>query len=767
MKKILLIFSALLCLLVPAVFPQESASGGHYVIVTGKPLIPAEKDAADILLQYLKQMLPHASFQIAAEDAMPASAHKKIFVGNTKAVREAGFDVEKMYREELLIAEIGGDLYLSGGHPRGTLYAVFEFLERKGVLFVAPDTKVVPVLKTLAWDQPVLRRIPAFKYRMTVACISAGEFKLFNKYNYYRIAGLTNGDYERYGYPGDCHTFIHYSKKFPLDDPAVFAMDKHGKRLCPKEPGLQAPLCLSYPKTLELLWEQMRAGYARSTQWTKDKNLPIPETYEISMEDDHTMICHCPSCQKIMQEEGCFSGLMLRLVNQLAERMKKLDAKIKISMLVYQKTLLFPKITRPAENVVPRICVHDREWIVNVLAERTDPVTHRNNAEFRKVMEQWIEASRTFGVWEYWTFYTKRRFPHVALDAWDENLKYYQAKGAENILLEMERFQDSFFALKMYLGLKWMDDPQIPREKLIGDFMSAYYGEAAPVMTEYLYELDSAVKAESLREPMGPRHPTSYSYLTPDFFLQSYAKLAKAEKLTENNPLHLKHVRYEYMSLDYGLLNFWGEYASKMPFSKKELLERIRRIETEAINNMCFANEKAQKISRVNDFLDGEAIEAEIPAEVKGTYIYDFKYNSFYIHQGVTRLVNDPDALGGKAMEIIEDREAFHVLPFTAGIYNATVDPEAVGATLVLNAENIPQDEKFHLYKVGHRYLVSGSRIWAHWTWRFQLYPRIAYTATTDFPYDVYISIKFTGPAYVKDSKKPNGVFIDRIITAR
>mgnify|MGYP000843546658 FL=1 len=78
MKKILLIFSALLCLLVPAVFPQESASGEHYVIVTGKPLIPAEKDAADILLQYLKQMLPHASFQIAAEDAMPAKRSTQI-----------------------------------------------------------------------------------------------------------------------------------------------------------------------------------------------------------------------------------------------------------------------------------------------------------------------------------------------------------------------------------------------------------------------------------------------------------------------------------------------------------------------------------------------------------------------------------------------------------------------------------------------------------------------------------------------------------------
>jgi hypothetical protein len=38
---------------------------------------------------------------------------------------------------------------------------------------------------------------------------------------------------------------------------------------------------------------------------------------------------------------------------------------------------------------------------------------------------------------------------------------------------------------------------------------------------------------------------------------------------------------------------------------------------------------------------------------------------------------------------------------------------------------------------------------------------------TPDYDSDVWISVKLTGPAYVKGSTKPNGIFIDRVIIAR
>ena len=33
-----------------------------------------------------------------------------------------------------------------------------------------------------------------------------------------------------------------------------------------------------------------------------------------------------------------------------------------------------------------------------------------------------------------------------------------------------------------------------------------------------------------------------------------------------------------------------------------------------------------------------------------------------------------------------------------------------------------------------------------------------------DNPRDVWISLKITGPAYVKNSTKPNGIYVERVI---
>ena len=62
---------------------------------------------------------------------------------------------------------------------------------------------------------------------------------------------------------------------------------------------------------------------------------------------------------------------------------------------------------------------------------------------------------------------------------------------------------------------------------------------------------------------------------------------------------------------------------------------------------------------------------------------------------------------------------------------------------------------------------MDGGRVWLHWTWQFQFYPRDAYAMTPDYESDVWISVKAAGPTYVKGSSKPDGIFIDRVIIAR
>ena len=755
-------------------FKLENVKGKSYCIAVGKEASPAEKKAAKILQTYLRKMLPEARFKVV--HSVPDRCKESvIYTGNTGKLHSLKVDLKTFHREELLIREEGKDLFLAGGNPRGTLYAVFEFLEKSGVVFAAVDTKIIPRKKSLVWGKGTLRRKPSFQYRTIVTYIPAGEFKLFHKYNSYRVNSPENGYYEAYGSYGDVHTLVRYSRKFSKKIPSCFAMDEKGNRMVPVKDGDPAALCLSNPATIEKIWTLTLEGYRKSKTVFAQRKAPQPEMYEFSLADDLT-VCHCRECKRITKEEGCYTGVVLRLLNEMARRFQKIDPAIKVSTIVYQNTLFLPRKTRPEKNVVPRICVHDNEWLINVLAESVNPLSHKNNAKFLKVYRDWQKCSSTLGIWEYWQYYTKGTLPCVALDAYFENVKFYQQNKVSNLLIEMENYQASFFALKMYLALKLMDDPARNREELISTFMTAYYGKAAPVMKEYLLLLDSAVKQESGLKPMGPRHPKSYSYLNEEFFRKSYTLLARAEKLAAKNTLHLAHVRYEYTALDYGLLQVWDKVGSRLGLPRKTVLARLKRHVESQIRSYLKNTPRGKKdLTKLHDFILGESLTLPVPPEVKGQYIFDYKAHQMYADNKYTRKVKDPDSVTGMAVEILDQpnctykgkKVPYHRVPVTFGIYNSLTKSRMWGPHRKLEEKEIPQDEKYHLYKIGRWFLVDGSRIWGHWTWHFQFRPRTAYTATPDYMNDVYISLKFTGPAYVKGSGKPNAIFVDRIIVAR
>lgn len=740
-------------------------------LVLADDAIPAENTAAKLLERHLSKMLPGVKVLIAKESAACRDGSCRIYVGATKALKAAGFDISGWDAEEELIAACDGALFISGGRPRGARYAAADFLEELGVVVAADDTEVSPILKKLEWRRPVFRRKPAFKARYTATpAIRQQRLNEFNKYNGYRIGGETFGGYASYGKYGDCHTFVRYSKELPIDDPSVFAMVK-GKRRVPVKAGVKAPLCPTSPKVLAFFLKSLEEDVERSKKIGSEK-MTAPRYYEISMDDELT-VCECSECRRVAAEEGCYAGVMLRLVNPLAKRLAELDPSAKLSMLVYQKTLDYPKVTKPERNVLPRVCVHDREWLVNVKAEAVEPVTSPHNASFLSTLEAWAGATDTFGIWEYWEYYTKSPFPCIAPRTYVENMRYYRKRGAESMLVEIEHPTDSFYAFKNWLALKLMDDPDVDYGMLRDRFFAAYYAKAAEPMKGYLALLSAAVESEYARAAMGERSVATYAFLNTDFYRKALALLAEAEAAAADDGRSLRHVRSEYIVLDHSLLGRGKEKTLReLGLTRKQILSRIQSCTVEYLKSIFPANSDTLKkrLKDAENFIVGASIDAPVPPEVKGEVFFDYKFNSFHL-TNTLRLVDDSDALGGKAVEIVKPptsslKGSFHAESLSAGVYNGLMPVEKrVGAQFKLT--DVPQDEKYHLYHIGRCPLVSGSRIWVHWSWYFQFAPRTAYTMTPDYDSDVWISVKLTGPAYVKGSTKPNGIFIDRVIIAR
>ena len=96
------------------------------IIVIAADAPEAQQHAAQELAGFLEQ-ITGATFELAAQKKAGASC---IFVGPAAAKQaDTQFSTEGLGAEGLVIKTVGDDLILAGGAPRGTLYAVYTFLE--------------------------------------------------------------------------------------------------------------------------------------------------------------------------------------------------------------------------------------------------------------------------------------------------------------------------------------------------------------------------------------------------------------------------------------------------------------------------------------------------------------------------------------------------------------------------------------------------------------------------------------------------------------
>ena len=107
-----------------------------------------------------------------------------------------------------------------------------------------------------------------------------------------------------------------------------------------------------------------------------------------------------------------------------------------------------------------------------------------------------------------------------------------------------------------------------------------------------------------------------------------------------------------------------------------------------------------------------------------------------------------------------------HSLPLEYGLWDSTA-PAAKRRVMDarFEAKDIPQDEKYHWYYLGKYVMTKDLRLHIHWSWSICAWFRKAITGILqDNPREVWMSLKITGPTYVKGSTKPDGVWLERVI---
>jgi hypothetical protein len=773
--------------------PQAKPDKMPTVIVYAVDAIEPEKKAADELKDYLTK-ISGGNYSLQAEDKALDGA-SAIYVGQTAFAKKTGIDLGTFAEEEYILRTVGSNLIIGGGQPRGTWNGVHHFLQRElGCHFFTWDCEVIPQRENLALPSLDLRRKPSFTGRTVY--LPSWDFGQSGKVSAWQSRNFANtysSAYDRLSKNKDattCHNEFFWvdPRKYAVSNPEFYS--NKGKFInMPKERGCnqEGKLCWTNREvwniTLSELRECIKRDRAELPKWK------WPVTYQIS-QNDNTDYCRCTNCETAAKEAGSKSGPLLQYVNFVAEAIAKEYPDVKIMTFAYVETEDPPKNFRPAANVIMQWCD---------LYTRSDcyrPLTGEFNVQQKARLDGWKKLGGKLAIWDYWNMgiggvYFEPPRVETMVDAIASDLRYFAAAGVEALMVENEfchKNPQNFYDLQVYLGLQLMADVTLPEETLIKEYMTGCYGPAASVMEEFLSLLRQAVKNE--KKPLYYITNPVRAYTDGAFLEKVYKLLKQAQAAVPPGSDYYRRIQQEMITpLAVIINNPQYNFLQRTGLKKEDLVAeyrvaRLSRIEQAGVPAERQKNDKEQ----LEKDIAGMLLDIPVPEHLKECKkILKFAWPQMSNgYDGTSKIEADPDSETGKALvcrnagtelrkkkkDNESDEEHDYTTSFAGGLY-----PNSFGiysSTDKRSASTIqtdvPQDEKYHWYKINAFDFGPNSFLWGFY-WYSSVNLNSAYAAADGISgyniWETWLSVKYTGPAYVKGSTQKNGVFLERVILVK
>lgn len=510
-----------------------------WAIVVAEDAIAPEQTAARELQEHL-EAVTGAAFPIQNTVAKDAKA---IVVGPSPefAATFPEIDLDALGHDGIVMKSAENRIYLAGGRPRGTLYAVYTFLEDvAGCRWWSSTERYVP--KKPALRSPPLDEVysPSLVYR---EAFYRGAFD-----GVYAARSKCNGHFEQipeeygghYNILGWCHTFYQIlpPDRYFSEHPEWYS-EIDGERRAER-----TQLCLTN--------EAMRAEFVKNTlEWIR-KN-PEAGMVSISQNDWHGY-CQCAKCAAQNDAAGSPSGSLLHFVNAVAEEIEKEFPDFLVMTLAYQYTRQAPEGITPRDNVIIRLC--------SIECSYSQPLaTGPQNVDFKRDMEAWSAIAPNLFVWNYVTNFRNYVLPHPNMRVLAPNIRFF----VDNNTLGLFEQGDSscsisdFPELRAWVLAHLMWDPSRDEYALKKEFLEGYYGPAAAPLRRYIDLVHDAAAWSGV-------YLRCYMNDTSAWFpLEDVARAVElfdeAQRLVADDPVIAERVARARMPLDNVCLNRYYELA--------------------------------------------------------------------------------------------------------------------------------------------------------------------------------------------------------------
>jgi len=751
-------------------------------VVTGpSPTLP-EQTAARELVAYLAK---------ATGKAVPPAAEPKagtaprIYVGHTRFAASHAIDPSKLGPEEWVMRSVGGDLILTGGRPRGTLYAVYRFLEDVvGVHWWNPFEESVPRLKTLPLAKLDRRGKPTFRYRdiYTLYTPDGGRFAARNRLNRQGDAPIAPeyGGAMDYGPPYHVHTFYAYippATHFAAH-PEWFSLIK-GKRSADR-----AQLCLTNPELRRTVVARLRAYIQQARAAAREAGRPAPLVFDISQNDWGGM-CECPKCQAIAKAEGSEAGPLFDFVNAVADAIRDDFPDVAIDTLAYQMTQQPPRTIRPRDNVIIRLC--------DTTSNFTRPITHPENQPFRDHLLRWAAIAKNLRIWDYAVTYAPYYgLPLPTVHTYAADYRFYADHNVEGVFTEHEYpILADLRDLKIWMMMKLLEDPRRDEAALRRTFAEGFYGKAGPHILRYLTQLEAAAEARPSHLSMGAS-PRQYRYLGLPFVRQAHAIFDQAERSIAGDAMLLRRVRHARLPLDRAtvvlfpqLVKEWvrgGGDPAAMPLDRARVGQRARGTWHAQIDLRITASRRAAERAKADAELTpllARRTFVPIPAKFRGLppgSVFHYTADETRNWRDFVKRVPDPQAESGITNRLELDADLFrdpktdqgrsYKLPMPWGLYN--VQRKNFTRKGTLQPADVP-GPGYHWYQMGTFRLATSDYLYFFWSWIIQVDIDDAFDPKhPDQQFDVWAHIRFEGPAFPHGKPtQENAICIERVVLVK
>jgi len=486
--------------------------------------------AADELSRYLGHLLDIKTSIVPWES--PEATFRVGSIRNPKAAQ-----TDTAAQESYTLTATENSLALSGGGDRGTLYAVYDFLEQAGCRWYIPGPmgEVVPRLDHFEMATGEREEKPAFLQReisspgtLTNTPEEVIDWEVKNRLN--RDFNLRqNREWAKRG--GAIHwQWIAHNYQFilPVDEyftkkPEWFALYKGRRVKLGKE---SANICTTNPEVIQYFSDFV-------AKWFRDN--PDGSVFPLSPPDGMIRWCECPDCLALGGKnfaagaEGSMSRRQLEFVNAVAKKVYPEFPARRILLLAYQNFVDPPSGMKAEPNVIIQP--------VNYGAFGKS-MTHPANKRQRDRFEGWAKIanpnSGTPGFWDYITLQVDGRSgPRLAplplSRVMAENIRFLHGLGGRFYFTQAGRISDVNPFL-LYATTKLLWNPQIDLDGLLRDFCKNFYGAAGEPMRNYWTLLEDAVQKSDWNPSTWPEVTVpSGKVFTPEVLAGARGFLDQAE----------------------------------------------------------------------------------------------------------------------------------------------------------------------------------------------------------------------------------------------